>query len=72
MCAFQESASTKKNKTEDKEQADATAEGKRKVKKVKKNKAAAEEEEEIPQLVPIETPVKKPKLEVSTFHSCLS
>lgn len=60
----------KKNKTEDKEQADATAEGKR---KVKKNKAAAEEEEEeIPQLVPIETPVKKPKLEVSTFHSCLS
>lgn len=76
MCAFQESASTKqtkKNKTEDKEQADATAEGKRKVKKVKKNKAAAEEEEEeIPQLVPIETPVKKPKLEVSTFHSCSS
>ncbi|XP_039879061.1 ribosomal L1 domain-containing protein 1 isoform X2 [Simochromis diagramma] len=59
------STKTKKNKTEDKEQADATAEGKRKVKKVKKNKAAAEEEEEITQLVPIETPVKKPKLEAS-------
>lgn len=62
-----ESASTKqtkKNKTEDKKQADTTAEGKRKEKRGKKNKAAAEEEEEeIPQLVPIETPIKKPKLE---------
>lgn len=75
LCAFQESASTKqtkKNKTEDKKKADTTTEGKGKEKKVKKNKAAAEEEEEIPQLVPIETPIKKPKLEVSTFHSCLS
>ncbi|XP_070707891.1 ribosomal L1 domain-containing protein 1 isoform X2 [Pempheris klunzingeri] len=42
----------KKKKTEDTKQTDSTAEGK-------------EEEEEIPQLVPIATPTKKPKLEPS-------
>uniref|UniRef100_A0A3Q0RD13 Ribosomal L1 domain-containing protein 1 n=1 Tax=Amphilophus citrinellus TaxID=61819 RepID=A0A3Q0RD13_AMPCI len=46
--------------------------GKGKEKKVKENKAADEEEEEIPQLVPIETPIKKAKLEVSLIHSCWS
>lgn len=46
---------------------------KKKKTKVKKNKAEIkkdEEEEEIPQLVPIETPIKKPKLEVSAAQRC--
>ncbi|XP_051274188.1 ribosomal L1 domain-containing protein 1 isoform X1 [Dicentrarchus labrax] len=47
----------KKNKTEDTKQTDTTVEG-------KKIKAEEEEQnEEIPQLVPIATPIKKPKLE---------
>lgn len=51
----------KKMKTEDVKQTDGTAEGKEK---------KVEEDEEIPQLVPITTPSKKPKLEVSpTRHS---
>ncbi|XP_074519427.1 ribosomal L1 domain-containing protein 1 [Halichoeres trimaculatus] len=45
----------KKNKTEDKQQTDVTTEGEKKVEE--------EDEEEIPQLVPIATPSKKPKLE---------
>lgn len=55
----------KKNKTEDKaKQTETSGEGEEK-------KAEEEgEEEEIPQLVPIATPSKKPKLEVSTLHSC--
>ncbi|XP_051274189.1 ribosomal L1 domain-containing protein 1 isoform X2 [Dicentrarchus labrax] len=49
----------KKNKTEDTKQTDTTVEG-------KKIKAEEEEQnEEIPQLVPIATPIKKPKLEPS-------
>lgn len=32
--------------------------------------AEDEEEEEIPELVPIATPKKKPKLEVGPAHSC--
>ncbi|KAM7371089.1 hypothetical protein PAMP_010585 [Pampus punctatissimus] len=51
-----------KNKTEDVKQTDTTADGKEEEKKLVK--AEDEEgEEEIPQLVPIETPSKKPKLE---------
>ncbi|XP_035527156.1 ribosomal L1 domain-containing protein 1 isoform X2 [Morone saxatilis] len=46
----------KKNKTEDTKQTDTTVEGKEK-------KAEEEQNEEIPQLVPIATPIKKPKLE---------
>lgn len=53
------------NKTEDIEQTDTTAEGKGEKKMKGKKKKVAEEEEEIPQLVPIETPSKKPKLEKS-------
>lgn len=60
VCEFQRAAAKqkakgKKKKTEDIKQTDATGEG---------------EEEEIPQLVPIATPSKKPKLEVSATHSC--
>lgn len=51
---------TKKNKKEDKKKVDKPAEGTIKLKRKE------EEEEEIPQLVPIETSAKKPKLEVST------
>lgn len=39
-----------------------------KTKQVKQEKE--EEEEEIPQLVPIATPVKNPKLKVSSLLSC--
>ncbi|XP_030611007.1 ribosomal L1 domain-containing protein 1 [Archocentrus centrarchus] len=58
-----EAAAKKQKKKTKTKQADTAAEGKGKEKKVKENKAADEEEEEIPQLVPIETPIKKPKLE---------
>lgn len=37
---------------------------------VEENEEEEEEEEEIPQLVPIATPTKKPKLEVSAVCSC--
>lgn len=50
----------KKNKKNTK-QTDTAAEGEEK-------KAKEEEDEEIPQLVPIATPSKKPKLEVSASH----
>lgn len=63
VCEFQGAAAkkqAKKNKTEAVKQADTTVEGEEK----------KEEEEEIPQLVPIATPMKKPKLEVSTTRSC--
>lgn len=49
----------KKMKTEDLKQTESTAEGEEK---------KVEEDEEIPQLVPITTPSKKPKLEVSPTH----
>lgn len=56
----------KKKNTEDVKQTDTTAEGKAEGKKAAKGKKKkVEEEEEIPQLVPIETPSKKPKLEAS-------
>lgn len=63
MC-FQGAATkkqAKKNKTKSIKQTDTSGE-----KKVEEE----EEDDAIPQLVPIATPSKKPKLEVSTFHSC--
>ncbi len=66
VCEFQGAAAkkqAKKHKTEDIKQTDTAVEGEEK---------KVEEEEEIPQLVPIATPIKKPKLEVSTTHSCYS
>lgn len=53
----------KKNKTEDAKQTETSGEGEEK-------KAEEGEGEEIPQLVPIATPSKKPKLEVRTLNSC--
>ncbi|KAM9336246.1 ribosomal L1 domain-containing protein 1 [Symphorus nematophorus] len=50
----------KKNKTEDVKPTDTTVKGK------KKKVGEAEDDEEIPQLVPIATPSKKPKLEKSS------
>lgn len=63
LCVTQGAApekQAKKNKKNTK-QTDTAAEGEEK-------KAKEEEDEEIPQLVPIATPSKKPKLEVSASH----
>ncbi|XP_039991765.1 ribosomal L1 domain-containing protein 1 isoform X2 [Xiphias gladius] len=60
-----EGAAKKKKKTKDTKQTDTTADGKGEEKVIKKKAEEEEEEEEdeIPQLVPIETQSKKPKLE---------
>lgn len=62
MC-FQVSAATKtakKNKKEDTSQTETSGKGEKKVEE-------EEDDEEIPQLVPIATPSKKPKLQVSAI-----
>lgn len=52
----------KKNKTKDTKQTETSGE------EEKKEAEEEGEDEEIPQLVPIDTPSKKPKLEVSAVH----